>query len=157
MICTNQTVVSAHPWTNWEKLTFNQSFITKQHQLIKFFCLRIVSQAKKEGQRSWGHLENFWSGEGAETFSDQSKTQTTCHMAVIDTNQWVSLKKVWLFNATPLFNVAWWYDWLRKLDDHHNHLGSLLDHFHFSSWVFSRCQAISSCVFRPHQLKSFSD
>ena len=30
-------------------------------------------------------------------------------MAVIDTNQqWVSMEKVWLFNVTPLFNVAVW-------------------------------------------------
>ena len=43
---------------------------------------------------------------GAETFSDQSKTQKTCNMAVIDTNQWVSMEKVWLFNVTQLFNVA---------------------------------------------------
>ena len=64
---------------------------------------------------------------GAETFSDQYKTQTTCDMAVIDTNQWVSMKKVWLFNVTLLFNVAWRYDCLRKLEDHHNHLESLLE------------------------------
>ena len=60
---------------------------------------------------------------GAETFNDQSKTQTTCNMAVIDTNLWVSVEKVWLFNVTLLFNVAWRYDCPRKLEDHHNHLG----------------------------------
>ena len=35
---------------------------------------------------------------GAETFSDRSKTQTTCNMVVIE--------KVWLFSVAPLFNVA---------------------------------------------------
>ena len=34
--------------------------------------------------------------------------------------------------------------WMRKLEDHHNHLGSQLNYFHFSSWVFSWCH-ISSC------------
>ena len=104
-ICTNQTVVSAHPWTHWEKLTFDQSFVSKQHQLIKFFHLRIVNKAKKEGQRSWGTFRKFLEWR-AETFCGRSKTQTTCNMAVIDTDQWVSMEKVWLFNVTPLFNVA---------------------------------------------------
>ena len=35
----------------------------------------------------WRHLENFWRWWGAETFSDQSKTQTTCNRVVIDNNQ----------------------------------------------------------------------
>ena len=43
---------------------------------------------------------------GAETFSDWSKAQTTCNMAVIETNQGVFMKKVWLFKVTPFFNVA---------------------------------------------------
>ena len=41
-----------------------------------------------------------------ETFSGQSKTQTLSNMAVINTNQWVSMEKVWLFSVAPLFNVA---------------------------------------------------
>ena len=41
-----------------------------------------------------------------ETFSEQSETQTSCDMAVIDTIQWVFMEMVWLFNVTPLFNVA---------------------------------------------------
>ena len=61
-------------------------------------------------------------GWGAETFSDQSKSQTLCDMAVIDTIQWVSMEEVRLFNVASLFNsmlcplmtvytwlMAWWY------------------------------------------------
>ena len=31
----NQTEVSAYPWTCWEKLTFDQSFLSK-HQIFSF-------------------------------------------------------------------------------------------------------------------------
>ena len=54
-----------------------------------------------QGWRLWEHLENL-GGCTAETFNDQSKTKTPCNMAVIDTNQWVSMEKVWLFNVAPL-------------------------------------------------------
>ena len=43
---------------------------------------------------------------GTENFSDWSKTQAPCDMAVIDTNQWVFMEKVWPFNVASLFNVA---------------------------------------------------
>ena len=46
-------------------------------------------------------------GWGAETLSDWFKKQTPCKMAVIGTNQWLSMEKVRLFNVTPLFNVTW--------------------------------------------------
>ena len=35
-------------------------------------------------------------GWGAETFSDRSKMQTPCNMAVKDTNPWFSMEKVWM-------------------------------------------------------------
>ena len=59
MTWTNQTDVSAYPWTHWEKVTFNQSFVSK-HQIFSFenFCL-----GKKDGQRLWGHLKCFGVGE----------------------------------------------------------------------------------------------
>ena len=72
----------------------NQIFLFGNH------CL-----GKKRRSKLVGIFRKFleW---GAETFSDWSKTQTTCNMTVIETNQWVSMKKAWLFNVTPLFNVA---------------------------------------------------
>ena len=45
-------------------------------------------------------------GWGAETLSDWFKKQTPCKMAVIGTNQWLSMEKVRLFNVAPLFNVS---------------------------------------------------
>ena len=87
----------AHPWTHWEKLNFNQSFVSK-HQFFLFenCCL----DNKKEDQGSWGqHLKKFWSGEQKRNLQGpKSKTQTTCNMAVIE--------KAWLFNVPLLFNVA---------------------------------------------------
>ena len=58
------------------------------------FVWKLFRQKKKVK----GHVETFrkflvvelW---GAETLSDQSKTQATCNMVVIDTNQWVSMEK----------------------------------------------------------------
>ena len=44
-------------------------------------------------------------GWGAETLSDWFKKQTPCKMAVIGTNQWLSMEKVRLFNVTPLDNT----------------------------------------------------
>ena len=85
MICTNQTVVSAHPRARWEKLTFDQSFVSKQHQLIKFFRLRIISQAKKEGQRAWGHLETFWSVEQKPSVTNLKHKQLATWL--VDANQ----------------------------------------------------------------------
>ena len=35
MTCTNQTDVSEHTWTSWEKLTFDQIFIS-EHQIFSF-------------------------------------------------------------------------------------------------------------------------
>ena len=45
-------------------------------------------------------------GWGAETLSDWFKKQTPCKMAVLGTNQWLSLEKVRLLNVAPLFNVS---------------------------------------------------
>ena len=44
-------------------------------------------------------------GWGAETLSDWFKKQTPCKMAVIGTNQWLSMEKVRLFNVAPLDNT----------------------------------------------------
>ena len=44
-------------------------------------------------------------GWGAETLSDWFKKQTPCKMAVIGTNQSLSMDKVRLFNVALLFNV----------------------------------------------------
>ena len=41
----NQTQVSKYPWTCWEKLTFDQSFLSK-HQI---YCLKIFVSIKKGG------------------------------------------------------------------------------------------------------------
>ena len=83
----------AHPWTHWEKLTFNQSLVSK-HQFFLFE--NCCFDNKKAVQRSWGHLEIFWSGEQKPSVTDLR--QTTCNMAVIE--------KVWLCSVAPLFNVA---------------------------------------------------
>ena len=74
----NQTQVSAYPWTCWEKLTFDQSFLSK-HQIFSFenFCL-----SKKRSLKVMGHLENLWVGGG-----------------------WISMEKVKLFNVALLLNV----------------------------------------------------
>ena len=87
-------------WGNFEQLWLclfdrNTCAIVKtKHQIFSFenICL-----GKKRRSTVMGK---------AETFSDWSKPQTLCDMAVIDTNQWVSMEKVWLFNATPLFSVS---------------------------------------------------
>ena len=74
----NQTNVSAQPWTCWEKITFDQSFVSK-HQILSFEnCIL----GKKRKSKVVGTFQKFgmW---GAETFSDQSTTQTPCNMAVI--------------------------------------------------------------------------
>ena len=74
--------ISVYNWTYWEKLTFDHSFISK-HQVFSFenCCL-----GKKIWSNVMGTFKHFL-GWGAETFKDQSKTQTPCNMAVIDTNQ----------------------------------------------------------------------
>ena len=96
MTCTNQTVVSAHPWTHWEKLTFDQSFISK-HQNFSYENCHLDNKRRSKIVGTFRkYLE--W---GAETFSDWSKTHTTYNMVVIDTNQGVSMEKVWLFNVAP--------------------------------------------------------
>ena len=93
--------ISVYTWTCWKKLTFDHSFISK-HQVFLFenCCL-----GKKRWSNVMGTFKNLL-GWGAETFKDQSKTQTPCNMAVIDTNQWVSMEKLWLFNVAVvlLFN-----------------------------------------------------
>ena len=62
----------AHPWTHWEKLTFNQSFVSKhQFFLLENCCI----DNKKEGQKSWGHLENFWRGEQNPSVTDLGHKQ----------------------------------------------------------------------------------
>ena len=75
----NQADVSAYPWTRWEKITFDQSFVSK-HQIFSF---EICLLGKKQGQWLWGHFKNFEVGEGTETFSVQSETQTSCDVAVL--------------------------------------------------------------------------
>ena len=80
MTWTNQTDVSSYPWTRWEKITFDQSFVPK-HQIFSFenCCL-----GKKGTSKVVGTFQKFldW---GTETFSVQSKTQTSCDMAIIGT------------------------------------------------------------------------
>ena len=65
-----------------------------------FFVWKLLSRQKKKVQG----CETFrkFLGSGTETFSDRSKSQTPCNMAVIDTIQWVFIEKVWLFNVAPL-------------------------------------------------------
>ena len=70
----NQTNVSAQPWTCWEKITFDQSFVSK-HQILSFEnCIL----GKKRKSKVVGTFQKFrmW---GAETFSDQSNTNTLQH------------------------------------------------------------------------------
>ena len=64
------------------ELTFDQSFVSK-HQIFSFENCRLDN---KRRPNVVGTFRKFleW---GAENFSDQSKIQTTCNMAVIDTNQ----------------------------------------------------------------------
>ena len=85
----NQTGVSAYPWTCWEKLLFDQSFLS-EHQIFLFenFCL-----SKKRRSKVMGAFRKLGvgAGWGAETFSDWFKKQTPCEMAVIATNQWLSM------------------------------------------------------------------
>ena len=80
MTWTNQTDVSAYPWTRWEKVTFDQGFVSK-HQIFLFenFCL-----GKKRRSKVVGTFKKFW-GWGTESFSVQSKTQASCDMGVIGT------------------------------------------------------------------------
>ena len=68
------------PWTHWEKVTFDQSFVSK-HQIFLFenFCL-----GKKRRSRVVGTFKKI-GGWGTETFSVQSKTQASCDMDVIGT------------------------------------------------------------------------
>ena len=46
-------VISAHPRTHWEKLTFDQSFVSKHH-FFSFENCRLDN--KKEGQRGRGDI-----------------------------------------------------------------------------------------------------
>ena len=61
--------VSVYPWACWEKVTFDQSFVSK-HQIFSFenCCL-----GKKTRSKVVGTFQKFW-GWGAETFRVQSKT-----------------------------------------------------------------------------------
>ena len=70
----------AYPWISWEKITFDQSFVSK-HPTFSFenCCL-----GKKARPKFVGTFQIFWGWE-TETFSVQSKTQTSCDMAVIST------------------------------------------------------------------------
>ena len=80
MTWTNQTEVSAYPWTCWEKVTFDQSFVSK-HQIFLFgnFCLD-----KKRRSKVVGTFKKIWGWE-TETFNVKSKTQASCDMDVIET------------------------------------------------------------------------
>ena len=66
----------------WEKITFNQSLVSK-HQIFSFENFRLGG---KRRSKVAGIFQKFWVL-GTETFSNQSKTQTLCDMAVIDTIQ----------------------------------------------------------------------
>ena len=70
-----------------------------------FLIWKLLFKAKKISSKVVGTFKKFekW---GTETFSDWSKTQTPCDMAVIDINQWVSMEKVWLFNVAPLDGIT---------------------------------------------------
>ena len=72
MTWTNETDVSAYPWTRcWEKKTFDQSFVPK-HEIFSFenCCL-----AKKEGQRQVvGTFHKFWGCVGNRNLQSVSKT-----------------------------------------------------------------------------------
>ena len=78
--CTNQTDVSVYPWTRSEKITFDQSFVSKHHTFSFENCCLNEKRMSKD-------VETFqkFGGWGTETFSDQSKTQTSCDMAVANT------------------------------------------------------------------------
>ena len=78
MTCTNQTDVSAYPWTRWEKITFNQSFFSK----TQIFSFENCCLGEKRRSKVVGTFHKFWSW-GTETFSEQSKTQASCDMVVI--------------------------------------------------------------------------
>ena len=78
----NQTNVSAQPWTCWDKITFDQNFVSK-HQILSF---KNCILGKKGKLKVVGTFQKFWMW-GAETFSDRSITQTPCDMAVILTKQ----------------------------------------------------------------------
>ena len=52
-------------------------------QSIRFFCLKTCLGKKKRRLKGVGAFRKF-GGWGTETFSDQSKSQTPCNMAVID-------------------------------------------------------------------------
>ena len=63
----NQTNVSAQPLTCWEKITFDQSFISK-HQILSFdSCILLGKKEKVKGVV--GTFQKFWMW-GVETFSD---------------------------------------------------------------------------------------
>ena len=96
MTCTNRKDVFELPWTCWEKLTFNKSFIS---QSIKFFSFKNCQVGKKRRLKVVGHLENF--RDRGQKPCDLSKSQATCDMAVIDTIQWVSMEKVMTVQCRP--------------------------------------------------------
>ena len=59
-----------------------QSFVSV-HQIFSFENCHL---GKKRNSKVVGNLEKFWKL-GEETFSDRSKSQTPCEMAIIDTFQ----------------------------------------------------------------------
>ena len=70
MTHTNQTNASAQPWTCWEKITFDQGFVSK-HKILSFGNWILG----KKKSKVVGTFQKFWIW-GAETFSDLSITQT---------------------------------------------------------------------------------
>ena len=64
-------VVSAHHWTHWQKLTFNQSFISK-HQIVLFEKCCLGNKRRSMVMRTFRKFLEW----GAETFSDQSTALT---------------------------------------------------------------------------------
>ena len=104
MTSTNQKDVSEHPWRCWEKLTF---ILKLRLRASILFVWKLLSRQKKKVEGRGTFRKRL--GSGTETFSDRPKSQTPCDMTVIDTIQWVSMEKVWLFNVAPLDGTFLWY------------------------------------------------
>ena len=74
----SNTDVSAYSWTCWEEIAFNQKLVSI-HQILSFENSHLGEKRRSKVVRTF---QNCWVW-GAETFSDQSKTQTSCEMAVL--------------------------------------------------------------------------
>ena len=74
MTWSNQTDVSGYPWTHWQKITFDQSFVSK-HQNISFENCRL---GRKTTSKVVGILQKF-EGWEIESFSVQCRTEILRH------------------------------------------------------------------------------